>query len=196
MPPHPFHFPARPFAGFAAVTLACAGLAGLAQSPNKGVELHAKSDITAADIGIPAFPGATPYKEPGSDSGAVDLGLTFGDFHFRVLAASYLTTASPAQVLDFYRKPLSRYGEVLECDHGKPVGAIKVARGGLTCSSSEGDHMQAGSSPDSATDHELRAGTPHHYRIVGIDQPKGGSTHFGVVEVELPKDAETGKKSD
>jgi len=36
--------------------------------------------------------------------------------------------------LAFYRKPLSRYGEVLECDQSKPVGSHIVTRDGLTCS--------------------------------------------------------------
>lgn len=168
------------------------GLAARGQS-HGGMELHANGNVTAAEVGLPAFPGATLYKEPGNDSGAVDLGMTFGDFHFRVVAASYLTSASPDRVLDFYRKPLARYGDVIECDHGKPVGAAKMTKSGLTCSDSDHDsHLQFNG--ESSDGHELRAGTPHHFRIVGIGEPKDGSTHFGLVEVELPKDSD--KKSD
>jgi hypothetical protein len=35
----------------------------------------------------------------------------------------------------------------------------------------------------------LRAGTPHQYRVVGIDKSQPGSTHFGLVYVDLPKDS-------
>jgi hypothetical protein len=43
-------------------------------------------------------------------------------YRFRLLVASYLTSDSPAKILEFYRKPLAHYGEVLECYKGKPVG--------------------------------------------------------------------------
>jgi hypothetical protein len=157
----------------------------------KGMELHANSQATASDVGLPSYPGATLYKEPGSDSGAVDMGLTFGDFHLRVVAAQYQTSDSASQVLDFYRKPLSRYGEVLECDHSKAVGTLKVTRSGLTCSDKDPDHPVNLNSDD---DHELRAGQPGKFRIVGIGKTEGKNTRFGVVLVELPKDSD--KKSD
>lgn len=177
----------------AALALGCTAPAA-AQSSSKGAEMHVNGQATAADVGLPGYPGATLYTAPGNDSSSVDLGLSFGNFHFRVIAASYKTGDTPEKVLDFYRKPLSRYGDVLECDHGKPVGALKVAHSGLTCSGDGDNHMQAGSSPDSATDHELRAGTPSKFRIVGIGEPVGSSTRFGVVLVELPKDSDSKKQ--
>ncbi|WP_353069599.1 hypothetical protein RBB75_03875 [Tunturibacter empetritectus] len=162
----------------------------VAQKPDGGVELHAKSNITAADVGLPIYPGATLFKDADNDA-AVDMGLTFGDFHFKLMAASYVTSDSPAQVLAFYRKPMSRYGEVLECDHGKPVGALTVTRSGLTCSDDHGGHVQVN---DSSSDHELRAGSPLRYRIVGLDRSHSGPTHFGLVYLELPKDSDEKQK--
>jgi hypothetical protein len=177
-----------------AATLVCGSTASLAQSSGVSAELHANSHVTAAQIGLPGYPGATLYKDPANDS-AFDLGFTFGDFHFRVMAANYMTSASPTQVLDFYRKPLSRYGEVLECDHGKAVGSFKVARGGLACSDKQGDPWQMSGQANSSTDHELRAGTPHQFRIVGIDESQLGSTRFAVVLLEVPKDNGSDGKS-
>jgi hypothetical protein len=164
-----------------------------------GFELHANGNVTAADIGLPAYPGAKIYKNPKSD-GALDMGFTFGATRFRLVVASYETGASSEKIFDFYRKPLARFGEVLECDHGKPVGALKAAKGGLTCADSEGGnakeggHIQVDGGVDSSSDHELRAGTPHHFRIVGIGEKQGDSIRFGLVEVELPKDDAEGKK--
>jgi hypothetical protein len=146
------------------------------QDSGVNLALHANSHASAADVGLPAYPGATPYKDAGNDS-AADLGLTAGDFHFSLLAVNYATNDAAARVLSFYRKPLSRYGEVLECDHGKPVGPLSVARSGLTCDT------------ESSSDHELRAGSPHQYRIVGIDESHPGSTHFALVYLDLPKDS-------
>jgi hypothetical protein len=187
----------RPIA-LPATALFLATLAGAkacrAQSSDVNLALHANGHTTAADIGVPAYPGAKPDKKPDNDS-AVDLGFTFGDTSFRVMAAGYVTTDSPAQVLAFYRKPLSRYGEVLECDHGKPVGALTVTRSGLTCSDQKSDHLQVDSHSDSSTDHELRAGSPRKFRIVGIDEAHTGSTRFGLVYIELPKDKDSDNKS-
>jgi hypothetical protein len=151
------------------------------QDSGVNLALHANSHTRAADIGLPTYPGATLYKEDG-DSGA-DLGLTAGDFHFSLLAVKYVTSDSASRVLAFYRKPLSRYGEVLECDQGKPVGALTVTRSGLTCGEVENGDT------NSSDDHEIRAGSPHQYRIVGIDDSHPGSTRFGLVYLELPKDS-------
>jgi hypothetical protein len=153
------------------------------QDSGINLALHANSHASAADIGLPAYPGATLFKDTGNDS-AADLGLTLGDVHFSLLAVNYVTSDSPAQVLAFYRKPLSRYGQVLECDHGKPVGALTVTRSGLTCG-----HESTSDNTDSSTDHEIRAGSIHQYRIVGIDESHRGSTRFGLVYLDLPKDS-------
>jgi hypothetical protein len=175
-----------------AVTLLCGNPAAFAQNSDVNLALHANSHTTAADIGLPSYPGATSYKNPDSDS-AFDFGFTVGDSKVRVMVASYMSTDSPTQILAFYRRPLSHYGEVLECDHGKPVGTLKVARGGLTCSSKEKGDMEINGSVDSSNDHELRAGTPHQFRIVGIDESGPKSTRFGLVYVELPNSGSDGK---
>jgi hypothetical protein len=91
---------------------------------------------------------------------------------------------------------LARYGEVLECDHGKPVGALKVARSGLTCSTQSKNHVNVQGNVDSSEDHELRAGTPEKVHIVGIGEKQGTVIHFGLVYLELPKDSAAKAKAD
>ncbi len=164
---------------------------GSSAAQNSGMEVHANSSATASDIGLPAYPGSTLYKDKDNDA-SVDLGFTFGESHFRLLAANYLTVDSPEQVLAFYRKPLSHYGEVLECNDGKPVGTLTVTRSGLTCSDQKGGNVQVNG--HDSKDHELRAGTPQKFRIVGIDKSQTKATHFGLVYVELPKDNDSKSK--
>jgi hypothetical protein len=167
--------------------IVCTPIAAWAQRSNISVELHANKDVTAASLGLPDFPSARAYTDSANDS-PVDLGFTFGDVHFRVLVSKYLTAASPRQVFDFYRKPLARYGDVLECDHGEPVGHLRITRGGLTCSDSVGgksSHVNGGS--DSS--HELRSGSPSLFRIVALDTPHADSTQFTLLLVELPKES-------
>jgi hypothetical protein len=173
------------------------GAACVAQNSGFNLELHADSKTTAKDLGLPAYPGATIYKDKDNDAGA-DLGFTVGDVHFRLKAVNYVTSDSPTQILAFYRKPLSRFGEVLECDHGKPVGALTVTQSGLTCADKDDGNMQVNGSPNSSVDHELRVGTPSQFRIVAIDGPHSGtsSTRFGMVYLELPKDKDDKKEKD
>lgn len=170
------------------VALAIGGGSLRAQNSDFRLDLHANGHVTAQAIGLPAYPGAKPWKEKQDDSGAADLGMVLNSFHFQLQVASYVTPDGAQKVLDFYRKPLSRYGEVLECDHGKPVGALRETRSGLTCG--DKGHVQIGESEDSSTDHELRAGTPQRFRIVAIDTTDAGETKFGLVSLELPKDSE------
>jgi len=165
--------------------------AAQAQRSEINVELHANKNITAANIGLPDFPSARAYTDSANES-PVDLGFTFGDVHFRVLVSQYLTGATPRQVFDFYRKPLARYGDVLECERGEAIGPVKVARGGLTCSDSTGKQPHAGGS---STDHELRSGNPHLFRIVALDSPRADSTQFTLLLIELPKNTESGTRS-
>jgi hypothetical protein len=171
--------------------------AAFAQDSDFNLSLHANSHTSAAEIGLPAYPGATIYKgedkgKDKDDDSTLDVGFSSGDTHFRLMAASYLSSDSPEKILAFYRKPLSKYGEVLECDHGKPVGSLTVTRSGLSCSEQRG-HVQVNGSSDS-NDHELRAGTPRQFRIVGIDEAHPNATHFGLVYIELPKDTDEKSK--
>lgn len=188
-----FRFHAFPVVVLFAAALFCGCTVSFAQNSDFNLALHANSRASAAEIGLPAYPGATLYKEPDGRSTA-DLGFTFGDTHFRMVIAKYITTDSPDSVLAFYRKPLSRYGEVLECNQGKPVGAPSDANSGLTCSDrNDGDSTVAGQT-DSSNHHDLRAGSPHQFRIVGIDEAHSKSTLFVLVYLELPKDNDSDEK--
>jgi len=156
-----------------------------AQDSDFNLNVHANSHVTAKDIGLPSYPGATPFKEKDSDSSSADLGFLLNSFHFSVKAVSFLTPDSPEHVLEFYRKPLAKFGEVLECNHGKPVGSLTMAKSGLTCGDRKSGRMTVDGSD---SDHELRAGTPEQFRIVGIDSTESGKTKFGLVALVLPKD--------
>jgi hypothetical protein len=156
-----------------------------AQNSDFNMNVHANSHATAKDIGLPEYPGATPFKDKDSNSSSADLGFLLNSFHLSIKAVSFVTTDSPEHVLEFYRKPMAKFGAVLECSHGKPVGSLTVAKSGLTC----GDHKSGGMTVDgSDSDHELRAGTPKQFRIVGVERAENGKTKFGLVALVLPKD--------
>lgn len=155
--------------------------------------IHAGSDVTPADIGLPGYPGAIPAKGNGSEDNATfDIGFTFGDTHFRMKGISYDSDESPDRILEFYRKALGRYGDVLECDHGRPVGNLTVTSSGLKCSDQKnGHHINIDDRLDSSKDHELRAGSPDEFRIVGINGSHSESARFVIMYVRVPKDTGT-----
>jgi hypothetical protein len=179
-----------------AMVVALGGVLCLGQDSGFHLNVNAESHATAAQVGLPMYPGATVFKEKDKDkdedSGA-DIGFAMGDFHFALKVAAYVSVDSPEKILAFYRKPLSKFGEVLECNHGKPVGAMTVTRSGLTCSDQKGGGTEINGS-NSSDDHELRAGSPHQFRIVGIGEQKPGATRFSLIYLDLPKDEKTKTK--
>jgi hypothetical protein len=167
-------------------TLCGASTQSLAQDSGFNLAVHANAQTTAKDVGLPVYPGAELYKRSNND-GAFDLGFTFGSTSFRMMGVSYVSTDSPTEVLTFYRRALARYGDVLECIDGNPVGAVTTTESGLTCSKASGGHFHIDSHPDFSSDHELRAGTPRQFRIVAFDDAKSGSTRFVLFFVQVPK---------
>jgi hypothetical protein len=172
----------------------CAGLLGgmaCAQNSDSGfnLSLHAHDKVSAADIGLPQYPGSVAdHDKDNSDS--ADLGFAFGDTKFNLRVASYKSSDSEGAVLAFYRKALARYGDVLECDHGKATGNLQRTHAGLTCGEQHGGHdgNLSINGMDSSDDHELRAGSPQTMRIAAVE-PKGGGSRISLVYLELPKDS-------
>jgi hypothetical protein len=156
----------------------------LAQDSDFNLNVHTNSHATAKDIGLPAYPGATPFKDKDSDSSA-DLGFALNSVLFNLQVARFVTRDSQYQVISFYRKALAKYGEVLECDHEKPVGSLTVTKSGLTCGDHNGGQMKPNGNDG---DYELRAGSPERFRIVAIDSSAPEKTKFGLVSLVLPKE--------
>ena len=67
-------------------------------------------------------------------------------------------------------------------------GLAEATPTGLTCNDDPG--ITSDSKSDSSGGHELRAGRPTRYRLVGIDTSHAGSTRFGMAYIELPKDSD------
>ena len=176
-----------------AAVLSWGGAVAFAQNSDFNLALHANSHASAKDAGLPEYPGATLYKTT-DDNSTADLGLTLGDTHFRLVVVKYTTADSPDQVIGFFRKPLSRYGEVLECNQGKPVGAPAASHSGLTCDEQKEGHLTIADHKALSNGHDLRAGSPHQFRIVSIEDARPGSTRFALVYVDFPKDSDQAEK--
>ena len=175
-----------------APSLACllAGTPAARAQSGFDISVHATSDVTPAAIGLPVYPGARLAVKHGDDDAAFDVGFAFGDTRLRMAGISYDSDDSPDRILEFYRRALSQYGDVLECDHGHAVGNLSVTSSGLRCSDKKGhDNVNLDGHFDSSRDHDLRAGSPGEFRIVGVDGSYTKSARFVIMYVKTPKDA-------
>jgi hypothetical protein len=149
-------------------------------TPFGGIAVN-KDQTSAAELGLPAYPGAvTDTADDGKRSARVDMG--FGSFKLRVRVAHYKSADDRDQVLAFYRKAMSGYGNVIECVGGKPVGPLSATREGLTCDHSDHDHATS-HSPD---DLQLKAGSARHQHIVAFGDGSSSPTHFTLIALDLP----------
>jgi hypothetical protein len=160
--------------------------------------IHVNTDqTTAADLGLPVYPGATEVKGDG-DHKSADVHLGFGDWQLKVKVVSYQTPDSEEKVTAFYKKALGRYGNVITCQGNAPVGTPAITSEGLSCADDskhnnvqidQGDyHLGKGSL-------ELKAGSKHHQHIVGFEKPSNSQTRFALVALDLPAEVESGSET-
>lgn len=158
------------------------------------VNTDEKADTSA--IGLAVYPGAVPYKDDSDgkhkESGSADINLSFGDFHLGVKATSLITPDSQDKVVAFYKKDLSRYGDVITCRGDETVGQPARTAQGLTCAEDKDNHVSTG---DHEGGLELRAGSKQHQHIVGVED-RDGKTKIGLVALDLPGDMKKHGKDD
>jgi hypothetical protein len=144
--------------------------------------LHVRSgDTSAADVGLPVYPGAAIAPDKEGDKSA-DVHMGFGEWQLRVKVVNYQTADSQDKVLAFYQKALGRYGDVIRCKGGQPVGTPVVTQEGLNCSDDHGNaHV------DTSNGLLLKAGSRHHQHIVAVKSDSGPGTRFALIELQLPQ---------
>lgn len=158
-------------------------------TPFGGVHVNT-NQTTAADLGLPVYPGALAVTDDDKHKSA-DVHMGFGEWEMRVQAVNYETTDSRDKVEAFYRKAMGRFGDVLTCEDGSPVGKPTRTSEGLTCEDSKNSpHVQVKGEAMSWSDHsgglQLKAGSKRHQHIVGFERSREGKTRFALVALDLP----------
>ncbi len=155
-------------------------------TPFGGVHVNT-NQTTAADLGLPAYPGATTVSDDDKHKSA-DVHLGFGEWELRVRAVSYATPDKEDQVVAFYKKALGRYGEVITCRDKAVIGTPVATSEGLTCEEDHGAKVQVdqGDYGLNKGSLELKAGSKRHQHIVGFENPKDGQTRYALVTLDLP----------
>jgi hypothetical protein len=150
--------------------------------------VHVNNDqVSAADLGLPVYPGAEQVKNDDKHESA-DVHIGFGDWQLRVKVVSYETPDSKDKIAAFYKKALTRYGDVISCQGSSPVGTPAVTHEGLTCDDDMNNKKQNVKVDDYNITHDfqLKAGSKRHQHIVGIEDAREGRTKFALVALDLP----------
>jgi hypothetical protein len=134
---------------------------------------------SAADLGLPVYPGAVQNQDKDGDKSA-RIDMDFGSMRMRVKVVHYTSEDSRDQILVFYRNALGQYGDVIQCDQGKPVGPSATS-GGLTCSTTDRQHVDT-----SHAAFELKAGSKRHQHLVVFPDKTSSPTSFTLIALDLP----------
>jgi hypothetical protein len=140
-----------------------------------GIEV--RPEASAADIGLPVYPGATPQPGEGKDSGAATVGLWGGSFGFHLAVLKYASPGPLDSVAAYYRDAMGRYGTVLDCSQSRAASEAPAGDDAkkkiLHCG--KDDKADAGG-------RLYKVGTPGDQRIVSI-KPAGNGVSFQIVHI-------------
>jgi hypothetical protein len=145
------------------------------QGPDTDAGLIVSARATAKEVGLPIYPGSTPYREQNKDddSPAANLGLWGSSFGFRLVILKMESKDPPRKIADYYQKALAKYGTVLDCTNAPPQQTKDEKSEKLTCGNDKPD-------PGGML---YKAGTAEKQHIVAVE-PKGDGTEFKLLYVE------------
>jgi hypothetical protein len=132
--------------------------------------LSVRTGVDSPDTGLKVYPGAQPLKDE-DEPGSADVNVGNSLFGVKVVAAKFESTDAQEQIIDFYRKELSSYGEVTEC------------RGDVDYRRRDGVRRPVCREKLSAHDFQLVAGPEDQQHIVSV-KPRGSGTEFALVYVQ------------
>lgn len=152
--------------------LAAVTLAPPAAAAGAGVELNDRS--SPADVGLPAYPGATIRRDKPDDGEGLNLSLWGGSLGFKLALVKFSTGDPVDKVAAYYREAMARHGTVLDCTGPRPAAPAAPDKKVLACN--KDDKGEPGGKL-------YKVGTPQQQRIVSI-KPVGGRVEFEMVRVE------------
>lgn len=138
--------------------------------------IHVSNEATAADTGLPVYPGARlKQKDLSNEDKSANVNISSFGYSLKVVALEYESDDAPSKVVAFYDNQLKKYGDVLVCHtHHLDVNAdIKDSDKRpheLTCDGSGGSNI------------ELKVGVRENQHIVAVE-PEGKGSSFSLVYV-------------
>ena len=142
------------------------------QSPLGSLHVETNEQAKAHDTGLPIYPGAREAAPDEHDSSKANVSLGFAGFGLKVVAAKYETDDPPAKLRDFYRKALSKYGDVVECNGDLDLNVDH-----------EGKKMRCKGSSSEPDKIEMGVGTGGVQHMVSI-RPRAKTTQFALIYLQ------------
>lgn len=150
---------------------------------NAGIEAHGQ--VSAADLGLPIFPGARVQRDKPDSSGQVALRLWGGSMGFKLHAAKYSSRASIDQLAAFYREALAAHGTVIDCSSGKPL-ALPSGTSAAASAPADSSTLSCDNKRPSVPGEVIyKVGDAKNFRLVAM-QPQQGSSgvNFQLVRMQ------------
>jgi hypothetical protein len=138
--------------------------------------IHVSNEATAADIGLPVYPGARlKPNQTDDDNKSANVNISGFGYTLRVIALQYESDAAPSKVVAFYDDQLKKFGDVLVChtkglDVNTDIKGLDKGSHELTCEGSGGSNI------------ELKVGSKENQHIVAVE-PEGKGSTFSLVYV-------------
>ena len=142
------------------------------QSPIGSVHVETNEQARARDTGLPVYPGAREVAPEEHNSSKANVDLGFAGFGLKVTAAKYETDDPADKLKDFYRKALSKYGKVVECNGDLDLHTGDEGKS-MRCKTSSGEEK-----------FEMGVGSGDIQHVVSI-KPGAKATQFSLVYVEM-----------
>lgn len=161
-------------------------------SPNKDVSVStpvgtvkAQSTGDVDQIGVKLYPGATLKPDTDSDHNNSNANLSVSSplFGMKLVVQKYQTPDSPEAVISFYQKELSKFGQVIRCNHGE-ANAASHDRGRDPDKDAPVSCDDKGSRSTDDYKIELKVGTERNQHIVAV-KPEGKGSAFALVYVNV-----------
>lgn len=152
-----------------------------AASGGFGAGIWASDEATAAQVGLPDYPGAQRFVDT-QDRGnkdAVALDMQFGSFGLQVVVAKFITADSAQAVARFYQSALARYGQVLDCQDANQRSQAKLA------AKSDDKALTCDDRPAESQKRVYKVGSERLQRVLAIEPGPDGRTVFSLVRVVL-----------
>lgn len=149
------------------------------RSPFGSISVHS-GRTDAKDLGLPIYPGARPTQGHGDNEDNANVNISSPVFGVKVVVQSYETDDPPEKVLDFYQKPMGKFGTVIQCSGGS-IGGFHHHRGKDTPVSCD--------SSGSGYEKELKVGTEDNQHVVAV-KPRGKGSEFTLVYVRAREETD------
>ena len=151
------------------------------RTPLGSLSVH-KGISDVKDTGLLAYPGAQLKKDLDDEDGGANVNISSSFFGMKVVALKYESNDAPDKILNFYRKDMAKYGNVVACTGGVSMSFHHRDRDSeVTCNDHGGDHSYR---------EELKVGTENNQRIVAV-KPSGNGSEFALVYVRAWDDKST-----